>query len=84
MKQDEEGFLVPKVDAEKCVKCNLCDQICPELNRKNVINIGKVYAFKNNDLHIRLNSSSGGAFFTVAKYVIEKMGLYVVHYLTIT
>lgn len=75
MKQDEEGFLVPKVDAEKCVKCNLCDQICPELNRKNVINIGKVYAFKNNDLHIRLNSSSGGAFFTVAKYVIEKNGI---------
>lgn len=28
MKQDEEGFLYPVVDEQKCVGCNLCQKVC--------------------------------------------------------
>ena len=29
MNYDEEGFLYPKVDIEKCIECHLCEKICP-------------------------------------------------------
>lgn len=28
-KEDEEGFLYPELDKEKCIKCGLCNKICP-------------------------------------------------------
>jgi len=26
---DEEGFLYPSIDAEKCVRCGSCLKVCP-------------------------------------------------------
>ena len=34
MKEDEEGFLYPVVDTEKCVNCGLCEKTCPITNKK--------------------------------------------------
>ena len=28
MKEDEEGFLYPIVDEEKCIRCHLCLKVC--------------------------------------------------------
>ena len=28
MQEDENGFLFPKVDKEKCVGCGLCEKVC--------------------------------------------------------
>ncbi len=32
MKEDEEGFIYPAVNAKTCIECNLCRQVCPILN----------------------------------------------------
>lgn len=29
MTEDEEGFLYPEIDADKCIKCYQCIKICP-------------------------------------------------------
>ena len=26
---DEEGFKYPQIDIDKCVKCHLCESVCP-------------------------------------------------------
>ena len=35
MQPDEEGFLYPVVDQEKCVDCGLCEKICPVSSKKS-------------------------------------------------
>lgn len=77
LKPNGEGFLYPQIDYNKCVKCGLCDKVCPVLRKKdNGSNYEiKTYAVKHKDESIRLNSSSGGAFSLFAKYVLEKQGV---------
>lgn len=29
MKEDEEGFEYPVIDAEKCIRCYMCLKVCP-------------------------------------------------------
>ena len=35
MKEDEEGFDYPMIDAEKCVGCEMCIKVCPIKAAKN-------------------------------------------------
>ena len=74
MIEDEEGFLYPKIDEEKCIKCNKCRKICSNYPRKNEYQI-KAYATKNKDEEKRKNSTSGGMFKILAEYVINKNGI---------
>ena len=77
--QDKEGFAFPKYDNTKCIKCGLCEKACPIVNRdrqqrhdlKNADGKLAVLLDKNN----LLNSASGGAFFGIASYVINKGGV---------
>ncbi len=36
MVEDNEGFVYPKIDIDKCVKCTKCMQVCPIIKVKNV------------------------------------------------
>lgn len=75
-KKDNEGFLYPVVDETKCVNCDLCTKVCPIENKKETINdLHLAFACNNCNLSVRLNSSSGGVFFSLAKYVIESDGV---------
>lgn len=78
MKQSKEGFWIPIVDEKKCTKCNLCNNICPILNENSKTeqkNIPTVYAGYAKDKKIKKNSSSGGVFYLLAEFVIEKHGV---------
>lgn len=73
---DKEGFFYPKIDKQHCIDCGLCEKICPTLNKMDDNNKkGIAYAAINKDAQIRMNSSSGGAFFALATKIIEQGGV---------
>ena len=78
MISDNEGFLYPSVDENICVKCGLCDKICPILNNKlNSSHSFESTAFAaiNKDDEIREKSSSGGVFTLLAEEVLNRNGV---------
>ncbi len=75
MKIDDEGFWYPDIDKNKCINCNLCEKVCPIINKpKNSLYEEKSYAVFNKNEKIRLESSSGGIFSLLAEYVINNHG----------
>lgn len=74
MKKNDEGFLYPIIDKNKCVKCGLCEKVCPVLKQKSSEKITATYAVKNKDDIVRLSSSSGGVFYSLASYIIKNDG----------
>lgn len=74
MKQDDEGFLAPKVDEKKCVECGFCEKHCPALHPLQIEQKHqKAYAMISYE--DRDKSSSGGAFSVFARYVLAKDGV---------
>lgn len=74
--QNDEGYYRPKLDAEKCIGCHLCEKNCPiqkapVRNKQEEI---KIYAGWHKDESIRMSSSSGGAFTALADVILEKGG----------
>lgn len=75
MAEDEEGFLYPKVDTAKCIDCHLCEKVCPVINQDAPRTPQNVYAAKNPNETIRMNSSSGGIFTILAERIINTGGV---------
>lgn len=75
MKIDDEGFLYPHVDGNKCIDCHLCEKVCPVINQDEARTPLEVYAAKNSDDDIRLKSSSGGIFTLLAEQTIKGGGV---------
>lgn len=76
LKEDKEGFLYPEINVTTCIKCGLCERVCPMLLQSNKGRMPvAVYAAKHKDDNIRLVSSSGGAFTFLAEKVIEQGGV---------
>lgn len=75
VKPDNEGFLYPEVDGEKCINCGLCNKVCPFQNPFEERNIDEVFAsFSKND-EVRLSSSSGGVFSILAEKIFSENGV---------
>lgn len=75
MKPDAMGFKYPVVDASKCIDCGLCEKVCPIINHGERSTPLAVYAAKNTNEDIRLNSSSGGVFTLLSEIVISQGGV---------
>lgn len=71
--QKENGFYVPKIIEKRCIQCRKCEHVCPTINR-NTINLPVTYAAWAED-EVRFKTSSGGAFWVLAKYVLELGGI---------
>ena len=80
MKEDNLGFKYPQINTNKCISCGICTNKCPELNKKikpAKCNITKCYAGWSKNELIRLNSTSGGIFTEIAKYILQNNGFVV-------
>lgn len=75
MVTDENGFLFPVVDAQKCVSCGLCERSCPVIGVPRTLKTQpSAYAAYTKDETVRQNSSSGGIFTEIAKVVLQHGG----------
>lgn len=72
---DLSGFLMPEVNEKKCIECKLCEKACPIVNGVNLKHpeVTDVYAFWDNKT--RTESSSGGAFSALARWVLDRGGV---------
>lgn len=73
MIEDEEGFLYPKIDEQKCIKCGICEKVCSNFNEND--ENATAYIAINKNLEELKESSSGGIFYILAKYVIKNKGI---------
>jgi len=70
----EDGYWIRKIDFDKCIHCGKCAKICPVIhpvydNNKEP----QCYAYMAED-EVRRQSSSGGAFHTIATHVLQNKG----------
>lgn len=72
---DENGFKIPKINQELCINCGKCNKVCPIKNKIDIENEPMAYAAYNKDIDTRLNSSSGGIFSLLAKYILSQDGV---------
>lgn len=75
MEEDEKGFKYPVINQELCINCKKCINVCPLKKELKKVTNQYVYALKNKDEKIRIDSSSGGFFTEIAKKIIEKKGV---------
>ena len=75
MHPDDEGFLFPIVDDDRCIQCGKCVEACPALHLSYPnSDQPSCYAFLGSE-DIRSRSSSGGAFTYFADWVLQKNGV---------
>lgn len=82
MKANDEGFLMPHIDMEKCVDCGLCDKACPHLNTSTdrsqfsleSFKEKKAYLYFSKDLR-RKESASSGFVYDIYNKVLADGGL---------
>lgn len=76
MEPDEEGFLYPKINIEKCIQCRLCESVYSMINLVKEESIPQQgFLVQHRNEAIRLDGLSGGALTAIASTVIDKGGV---------
>ena len=75
-KFDDEGFYYPEIDKSKCVECGKCENVCHILNPLQHFEMDEKHSFygKSKDDIVLKKSTSGGAFYHIAKSIIKNGG----------
>lgn len=75
MRPDAEGFRQPVTDNTRCVRCRLCERVCPVRSRPALNRTPDGLAARHTDAGIRADSSSGGVFTALAEQVMARGGV---------
>lgn len=78
MEADEEGFLYPEIDDEKCIRCGKCDQVCAFRRfpkREEPFGLPQAFGVKHTDLPVRQSSRSGAAFVGFSDVILRRGGV---------
>ena len=74
MRADNEGFLYPFIDENKCINCGSCLDVCPIKKKPSEFNEKDAYAAYAKDDNEHASSSSGGIFAVLARYILKNSG----------
>ena len=74
MEKTMDGFIYPKIEKELCIGCGVCNKVCPVLNKPLVEEKPLAYAVQLKDRKILQQCASGGAFYGIAKMILEQNG----------
>jgi len=69
------GHIYPKIDQNKCIDCNRCRAVCPELSNENFRKPEKAYAAIAKDKEEYKKSTSGGAAWSFSEKIIRDGGV---------
>ena len=79
MERDEDGFYFPVIQEDICINCGACTKVCPveKENTFRKVDYNDTLAFGgyNTNVEELRNSSSGGFFGSIAKYVTDNDGV---------
>lgn len=75
MEIDEYGFIYPKINHDKCVKCGLCKRVCAYQKENTENEYIQVYAAMTHKEDILMKSASGGVFGTIAEEFLNDEGI---------
>lgn len=75
MIEDEEGFLYPVLDKNKCINCGLCNKICPELYPKENKSSERCILATTTHREYSNNSATIGVCTMLAKHIIDQKGV---------
>lgn len=75
VKEDEEGFLVPFLNEEECIKCGNCLNVCQIEKIKAGEEPAECYAIQNKNIDELKESSSGGFAYMISKKAIDDGGV---------
>lgn len=82
MKPNKEGFLMPNVNMDACIKCGKCEKVCPHLNTASNIATYSLESFKDKLSYLyflnskeREESASGGFVFAAMKSCLDNGGV---------
>lgn len=74
MQTNEDGFIIPIKNPNLCIDCGLCEKVCP-IEYPDYSNSSLPFAYAAYDPKERQKSSSGGIFYSIAKYIIMQGGV---------
>jgi coenzyme F420-reducing hydrogenase beta subunit len=77
LREDEEGFRYPWIDAAACTECGACEEVCPALSPSPARGAAEPAAFaaRVKDDATRAASSSGGVFTAIAEDALARGGV---------
>lgn len=72
---DKMGKSIPIIDENRCIKCNLCETICPQNRSKRLVEPKKIFAAWSKNKTDQIDSASGGVATVFSRNIIENKGI---------